>query len=165
MKPMVYALLLLVSTVIRSRLSLQLEVVALRHQRAVYQRTTKPPQIGSGDRILWSWLSRYWSGWQDALVLVQTVTVIAWQRKRFRDHWAKLSKHGRPGRPQEPEEIRALIRKMSAANISWGSARIVGELRKLGVEVAKSTAEKYRVRSRKSPSPTWKAFLNERLAV
>jgi hypothetical protein len=30
-----------------------------------------------------------------ALVFVQTGTVIAWQRKRFRDHWAKLSKHGR----------------------------------------------------------------------
>ena len=83
MKPMVCALLLLVSTVIRSRVSLQIEVVALRHQLAIYQRTTNPPQIGSGDRILWSWLSRCWSGWQDALVLVQTGTVIAWQRKCF----------------------------------------------------------------------------------
>jgi len=59
-----------------------------------------------------------------------------------------------------PEEIRALIRKMSEANISWGSPRIVGELRKLGIDVAKSTVEKYRVRSRKPSSPTWKAFLN-----
>ena len=33
------------TTVIRSRLSLQLEIVALRHQLAVYQRTTKSPQI------------------------------------------------------------------------------------------------------------------------
>jgi putative transposase len=119
MKPIVCALLLLVSTVIRSRVSLQLEIVALRHQLAVYQRTVKRPQIGSGDRILWSWLSRHWSGWRDALVFVQTGTVIVWQRKRFRDHWAKLSQHGRPGRPQVPEEIRALIRKMPAANISW----------------------------------------------
>jgi transposase InsO family protein len=35
----------------------------------------------------------------------------------------------------------------------------VGELRKLGIEVAKSTVEKYRVRLPKPPSPTWKAFL------
>jgi hypothetical protein len=35
----------------------------------------------------------------------------------------------------------------------------VGELRKLGIEVAKSTVEKYRVRPRHLPSPTWKAFL------
>ncbi len=113
MKPIVCALLLLVSTVIRSRLSLQLEIVALRHQLAVYQRTTKRLQIGPGDRILWSWLSRRWSGWRGALVFVQTGTVIAWQRKRFRDYWAKLSKHGRPGRPPVSEEIKALIRKMS----------------------------------------------------
>lgn len=49
---------------------------------------------------------------------------------------------------------------MSEANITWGSPRMVGELRKLGITVAKSTVEKYRVRSRKPPSPTWKAFLN-----
>jgi hypothetical protein len=81
MKPIVCSLLLLVSTVIRSRFSLQLEIVALRHQLAVYQRTTKRPPISSGDRILWSWLSRRWSGWRDALVFVQTGTVITWQRK------------------------------------------------------------------------------------
>lgn len=92
-------------------------------------------------------------------MFVQTGTVIAWQHKRFRHHWTKLSKHGRPGRPPVSKDIRALIRKMSEANIGWGSPRIVGELRKLGIDIAKSTVEKYRVRSGKPPSPTWKAFL------
>ena len=118
MKFIVCALLLPVSSVIRSRVSLQLEIVALRHQLAVYQRTTKRLKISSGDRILRSWLSRRWSGWRDAQVFVQTGTLIAWQRRHFRDHWTKLSKHGRPGRPQVPEEIRALIRKMSEATSS-----------------------------------------------
>ncbi len=57
------------------------------------------------------------------------------------------------------QEIRAQIRKLSTANPTWGSPRIVGELRKLGIEVAKSTVEKCRVRSPKPPSPTWKSFL------
>jgi transposase InsO family protein len=48
---------------------------------------------------------------------------------------------------------------MWQANPTWGSPRIVGELRKLGIDVAKSTVEKYRVRRRKPPSPTWKTFL------
>jgi hypothetical protein len=48
---------------------------------------------------------------------------------------------------------------MSRANPTWGSSRLVGELQKLGVEVAKSTVEKYRPRSRQPPSPTWKMFL------
>ena len=111
MKPIVCALLAFFSTMFRSRLSLQFEIVALRHQLTVYQRTAQRPRINPGDRVFWSWIARRWSGWRDALVFVQTGTVIAWQRKRFRDHWAKLSKRGRPGRPQVQEEIRALIRK------------------------------------------------------
>ncbi|MGB5583265.1 MAG: hypothetical protein WBO93_06670 [Gammaproteobacteria bacterium] len=97
MRTLICALVAFVSTLFRSRLSLQLENVALRHQITVYQRTTKHPRISTGDLILWSWLSRGWSGWRNALVVVQPRTVIAWQRKRFRDHWAKLSKQGRPG--------------------------------------------------------------------
>jgi len=159
MKTIACALLAFVYTLFRSRLTLQLEIIALRHQLTVYQRTTQRPRINPGDRIFWSWLSRHWSGWRNALVIVQTRTVIGWQRKRFRNHWAKLSKHGRPGRPPVSKEIKALIRKMSEANVGWGSPRIVGELHKLGIDVAKSTVEKYRVQSRKPSSPTWKAFL------
>jgi transposase InsO family protein len=48
---------------------------------------------------------------------------------------------------------------MWRANPTWGSPRIVGELGKLGITVAKSTVEKYRPRVRKLPSPTWRAFL------
>ncbi|MFT4585765.1 MAG: putative transposase [Gammaproteobacteria bacterium] len=99
--------------------------------------------------------------WRDALIIVQPATVIAEPQKRFRDHWTKLSKHCKPGRPPVPKDIRDLVRKMSAANICWGSPRIVGELRKLGIDVAKSTVEKYRVRPRTPPpSPTWRSFLN-----
>jgi putative transposase len=52
------------------------------------------------------------------------------------------------------------MRAMSRANPLWGSPRIVGALRKLGIDVATSTVEKYRVRHHKPPSPTWKALLN-----
>jgi transposase InsO family protein len=47
---------------------------------------------------------------------------------------------------------------MSSANPLWGAPRIVGELRKIGIRVAKSTVEKYMVRPRQPSSPTWKAF-------
>jgi len=123
MKTIICALLAFMSALFRSQFSLQLEIVALRHQLTVYQRTTQHPRINPGDRIFWSWLSRRWSGWWGALVFVQTRTVLAWQRKRFRDHWTKLSERGRPGRPPVCKEIRALIPKMSAANVVWGSPR------------------------------------------
>ncbi len=163
MKPIVSALIAFVATQLRSRLSMQLEIVALRHQLGVYQRSARRPRLGSGDRVLWSWLSRHWSRWRQVLIFVRPATVTAWQRRRFRDHWSKLSQRGKPGRPPVPEEVKALIRKISAANPRWGSPRIQGELRKLGIEVAKSTVEKYRLRHRKPPSPTWQAFLKNHL--
>ena len=49
---------------------------------------------------------------------------------------------------------------MWRSNPTWGSPRIVGELRKLGINVAKSTVEQYRPRDSQPSSPTWKAFLN-----
>jgi putative transposase len=159
MKPILCALLTFLATLFRSRLSMQLEIMALRHQISVYQRSSRRPRLKPGDRILWSWLSQLWSGWQKVLSFVQPRTVMAWQRKRFRDHWATLSQGSKTGRPAVSQEIRALIRKLSTANPMWGSPRIVGELRKLGIEIAKSTVEKYRVRLPKPPSPTWKAFL------
>ena len=143
---------------LRSRAALQLQVLALRHQLAVYRRCPTRPRTKVADRLLWAWLSRTWAGWQDALVFVQPSTVIAWQRRRFRNHWARLS-HVKPGRHRLAKAVQDLIRKMSSANPRWGSPRIVGELAKLGIHVAKGTVERYMVRPKKPPSPTWRAFL------
>ena len=143
----------------RSRLALQMEILALRHQLKVYQRSGNRPRIKPADRIFWVLLCRIWRGWRDVLLFVKPSTVIAWQRRRFRDHWRRLSQRSQPGRPRVAKEIRELIRRMSMANPTWGSPRIVGELCKLGVSVAKSTVERYMARVRKPPSPTWRSFL------
>jgi transposase InsO family protein len=70
-----------------------------------------------------------------------------------------LSPSGKPGRPTISKDVRELIRDMWNSNPSWGSPRIVGELHKIGIEVAKSTVKKYRPKGRKPSSPSWKAFL------
>ena len=44
----------------RSRAAMQIGVLALRHQLAVYQRAGRRPQLRPADRILWAWLSRAW---------------------------------------------------------------------------------------------------------
>ena len=71
-----------------------------------------------------------------------------------------MSQQGTPGRSAIAQEVRELIQAIWQANPTWGSPRIVGELRKLGIDVAKSTVEMCRVRPRRSPSPTWKTFLH-----
>jgi len=153
----------LLSGVLRSRASLQIENLALRHQLAVLRRTRHRPCIRSSDRIFWSWLSRLWSGWRDALVIVQPETVIAWRRRKFREYWTKLSRSGKPGRSSIPCDVRDLIRRMSSANPLWGAPRIVGELGKIGIDLPKSTVAKYMVRRRRPPSATWRAFLKNHI--
>jgi putative transposase len=163
MTPIVRALLAFAVSLVQSRVSLQVEIAALRHQLTVYKRSVRRPRVRPSDRILWAWLARYWDRWREALVFVQPATVLAWQRTRFRAHWTRLSRAGRPGRPTLSQEVRDLIRELSAANPRWGSPRILGELRKLGSPVAKSTVEKYRVRPRRPASPSWRAFLKNHM--
>ena len=87
MLPVISASLAFAVGLFRSRASLSLEHLALRHQLAIYQQTVRRPRLHATDRLCWAWLSRLWSAWQDALAFVQPRTVIAWQRQRFRDHW------------------------------------------------------------------------------
>jgi len=160
MPPALSALLAFVAALFQSRAALYLEHLALRHQLAVYQQTIARPRLRLTDRLFWAWLSRIWPGWPEALAFVQPRTAIAWQQQRFRDHWRRLSLQGKPGRPSVAKEVLTLIQDMWQMNPTWGLPRIVGELRKLGIDVAKSTVETYRVRPKKSPSPTWKTFLH-----
>src|SRR5262245_49830219 len=118
---------------------LALENLALRHQLSVYTRTTTRPKLRTTDRLFWVGLTKVWADWRQSLVFVTPETVLRWQRRRFREHWAKLSGRRPGGRPSVNAEIIALARKMAAANPLWSAPRIHGELIKLGIEVAERT--------------------------
>ncbi len=139
-------------------MSLQVEIVALRHQLALYHESVRRPRIRPGDRVLWTWPPRHWDRPWELLVFVQLATVVAWQRRRFRGHWTRLSQR-QPGRPAVSQEVRRLVRAISIANPRWGAPQILEELRQLGITVAKATVEKYRVRPRRPPSPSWRTLL------
>ena len=68
----------------RSRAALQLEIIVLRHQLEVLQRT-RPARVRLTrlDRIFWLFLYRLWPRCLDAVVIVKPETVIAWHRKGF----------------------------------------------------------------------------------
>jgi len=136
------------------------ENVALRHQLDVVLRPTRPRRrLKLTDRIIWVWLSRIWSGWKDALRIVRPETVIAWHRRGWRLYWTWRSKRRGPGRPLVPQDVRELIRKMSAEN-PWGAPRLHGEILKLGIDVSQATVAKYMVRHDKPPSQNWRTFLD-----
>src|ERR1035438_9651749 len=65
------ALLVALHSIIRSRLDLQLENLALRHQIGVLHRSArKRPKLTSRDRLFWVCLFRLWRDWRSTLVIV-----------------------------------------------------------------------------------------------
>ena len=82
------ALVSLLSFRLRGRASLELELIALRHQVTVLRRLRPGrPRLFRADRLLWVWLYRIWPQALHAMVLVKPATVIQWHRKGFRLYW------------------------------------------------------------------------------
>ena len=143
----------------RSRVSLEAEILTLRHQLNVLRRKSpKRPAFSNFDRLVFAGL--YWIAPRvvNALVIVQPETVIRWHRAGFRLFWRWKSRC-RSGRPKVLLEICQLIRDMSLANPLWGAPRIHGELLKLGIDVGQTSVAKYMARRRRPPSQGWKTFL------
>jgi hypothetical protein len=142
---------------VRSRTSLETEILTLRHQLNVLRRKAPKRLVFSNfDRLVFASLYRLAPGILNALLIVKPETVIRWHRTGFRLFWRWKSRaHG--GRPKVPLEIRQLIRNMSLANPLWGAPRIHGELLKLGIEVGQTSVAKYMAKQRKPPSHMWTA--------
>src|ERR1700681_2059262 len=84
MSSLFVALFALVASSFRTRAALQAEILALRHQLAVFQKNAPPGlRFQRSDRLLWVLLSRWWPGWRRSLHIVRPDTVIAWHRRAF----------------------------------------------------------------------------------
>jgi hypothetical protein len=83
---LLFALLTTARDTPRRRTDLEAELLAPRHQLLVLQRQrgARRVPLRSTDRLLWVVLSRVWTHWRDALILVKPETVINWQRRGFR---------------------------------------------------------------------------------
>lgn len=145
----------------RTKSELLLENMLLRQQLIVLNRHAKRPALTWRDRTLFVLLASKLPTWKQALVIVQPETVLRWHRDLFRWVWRRKSKPRRRGKPPLTDDIVALIKQMAQENRSWGAERIRGELLKLGVQVSKSTIQKYiyEVRRPRTPKQTWASFL------
>ena len=100
MTPSFIALFAALRSTVRSRLDLQAEILALRHQLAVLQRQAPHrPRLRPVDRFLWVLLSRLWPNWRRAVQIVTPDTVVRWHRRAFALAWRWRSQPRRPGRP------------------------------------------------------------------
>jgi len=149
----------------RSKSELIAENALLRQQLIVLRRQVKRPTFTRTDRILLVLLARLVRTWQQALLIVQSDTLLRWHRELFRLVWKRKSKTA-SHTPKVAAQTIALIRQMATENRLWGAERIRGELLKLGIRVCKRTIQKYMrtVRTQQPRGQKWSTFLRTHAA-
>jgi putative transposase len=148
----------------RADRSKELEILVLRHELAVLRRQVGRPQFEPSDRLILAALSRVAPRRSWGAFSVRPETLLRWHRCLIARRWTYP--HRRPGRPPIEREIRELIVRLARENTSWGYARIVGELRKLGITVSATLARSVLAEARIPPAPQrdrlgWRAFLRQ----
>ncbi len=143
--------------------SKDLEILVLRHQLRVLQRTSGPPKLRVIDRILLAAASRVIPRDRWVAFLVTPATLLRWHRELVKRKWT-YGRVGRPGRPPIDPNVRDLICRLAQENPRWGCVRIGGELRKLGIRVGATTIRTVLRTARLGPvprrtGPGWTEFL------
>ncbi|MFN2505825.1 MAG: integrase core domain-containing protein [Acidimicrobiales bacterium] len=138
------------------------EILVLRHQLAVLRRQVGRPRLRWSDRALIATLAKLVPRERWAAFLVRPDTILGWHRALVRRRWTYP--HRQIGRPSLPVETAELIVRLARENPRWGYLRIVGELKKLGVSVSKTSVAAVLRRHRLPPAPrrsgpTWAQFL------
>src|SRR6266581_48122 len=100
-----FSLLFSLRDCFRNRAALQAEILALRHQLLVLQRSSRDCKLrlSCADRVLWCG-SPDWRSWRSALIILKPETAIGWHRQGFRLYWRWRSRHP-AGRPSVSNEL------------------------------------------------------------
>ena len=138
------------------------EILVLRHQLAVLRRQHARPRFSWSDRALIALLAHLVPRERWHAFLITPATILEWHRRLVRRHWTYAHRH--PGRPALAAETVELICQLARENPRWGYLRIVGEVRKLGITVSKTTVAAVLHRHDIPPaprrdSPSWSEFL------
>ena len=152
----------------RGERSKELEILVLRHELSILRRQVRRPQFTPCDRLLLAALSRVLPRRSWRAFLVRPETLLRWHRRLVARHWTYP--HRRPGRPPIDGEVRELILRLARENGSWGYVRIVGELRKLGIDVSATLVRTVLRSAGVPPAPQrgqldWRSFLRQHAAT
>jgi putative transposase len=144
--------------------SKELEILVLRHELSILRRQAGRPRFEPRDRLLLAALSRVAPRCSWCVFPVRPETLLRWHRRLGARRWTYG--HRRPGRPPIEREVRELIVRLARENPSWGYIRIVGELRKLSINVSATLVRSVLADAGVPPAPqrdrlSWRAFLRQ----
>jgi hypothetical protein len=148
--------------------SKELEILVLRHELSILRRQVGRPRFSQGDRLLLAALSRVLPHRSWRAFVVRPETLLRWHRRLVANHWTYPRR--RSGRPPIDAEVRELILRLARENTSWGYVRIVGELRKLGINVSATMVGNVLRAAGVPPAPerdrqNWRSFLRQHAAT
>lgn len=139
----------------------ELEIVVLRHELAILQRTSRRPPTTAVDGMFLAAASRLLPRAHSRAFIVTPATLQRWHRRLVAKRWT----HARPvGRPPIPRETRELVLRLARENPRWGYPRIVGELKGLGIVVSATTVRAWPRAAGLGPAShrrdmTWREFV------
>jgi putative transposase len=139
----------------------EIEILVLRHELSILRRQVGRPKFEPQDRLLLAAMGRLLPRCSWSVFPVRPETILRWHRRLVARRWTYPH---RRGRPPIGGEVRALILRLARENTSWGYLRIVGELRKLGIDVSATFVRHVLASAGLPPAPlrdrqSWRAFL------
>ena len=154
----------------RSSAVKDIEILVLRHQLAVAQRTRPRPRFSWNDRAIMAALLRMVNNKHRArlALLVTPRSVLRWHARLVARKWTYPRR--RPSRPPQPEALRQLVLRLARENPGWGYRRIHGELLNLERKIGASTVWEILKKAGIDPAPqrmdsSWSAFLKAQAAA
>jgi putative transposase len=151
------------------------EVLLLRQQLRILERKQRrAPRVTRWEKLTLAVLTARLKGrdrLDEVMLLFKPETVLKWHRELVRRRWTFQHAKRHAGHAPLDPEVEALIVQLALDNPRLGYKKLVGELRKLGYRVGRSTVRDVLKRHHIQPAPerrrtgsSWRTFLNSRKA-